>query len=134
MTEKPRGRVVKPTEVPARYDPGFLDAMDGRVEAVRTLRQRLSQLMGDLGGERELSYQEKSLCKRIVHLERLIERREMSMAHGGTVDESVHLAGINSLCALFGKIGLKRRAKQIPSLGDYLKGKPGLDQGNPASH
>jgi hypothetical protein len=128
MAEKQKRPATKPNEVPARYHTGFLEAMDGRVEAVRTLRQRLSQLMTDLGGERDLSYQEKSLCRRIVHLERLIERREMSMAHGGTVDESVHLASINSLCALFGKIGMKRRAKTI-QLSDYLKNK---HQDNPA--
>ena len=121
-----RGTVVKPTDAQAvqkRYEAGFLDSMDGRAEVTRTLRQRLGQLVADLGGVSNLSYMEQSICKRVVHLERLIEKRELTAAHGGAVDETLQLATINCLSGLFGKLGLKRRAKQI-SLKDYLTSKP----------
>jgi len=123
MSGKPGQQGTKATEVPARYDEDFLDAMDGRFEVARTLRHRLGQLTADLGGLAGLSYQERSLCRRIVHLERHVEKKELSLAHGGTLDENSYFAAINGLSGLFSKIGLKRRAKQLPTLGEYLSGK-----------
>ena len=114
---------MKPTDVPARFERNFLDSMDGRAEIVRTLRQRLGALVSDLGGLDSLSYQERSLCKRAIHLERLIEKRELTLAHNGTIDESGYLSAINVLNGLFSKLGMKRRSKQI-SLKDYLSHKP----------
>lgn len=101
------------TEVAARFDEDFLESMDGRGRTVRTLRQRLGALVSDLGGAPHLSYQEKSLCKRLIHLERLIERKESTLAHGGNIEETNYLSAINTLSGLCGKLGLKRRARQI---------------------
>jgi hypothetical protein len=112
---------TKPTEVPERYEAGYLEDMDGRVRTARTLRQRRSALVASLGGEDQLSYQELSLCNRIIHLERLIERREMSLAQGVTIDETAYISALNALGSLLTKIGLKRRAKQVQSLSEYVK-------------
>ena len=109
----------KETDVQAKHTPGFLEDMDGRTEVSRTLRQRLGALVSDLGGLDALSYQERSLCKRVIHLERLIEKRELSLAHNGSIDESGYFVAINVLNGLFTKLGLKRRAKTL-SLKDYL--------------
>lgn len=109
------------TEVSTRFSETFLDALDGRVRVARTLRDRLRGLTNDLGGVNGLSYQELSLCKRAIHLERQLEQFERTLAHGGTVDYTQYYSMINVLSGLFSKVGLKRRAKQIPSLSDYLK-------------
>src|SRR5215472_2092246 len=122
----------KPSEVSKRYRENFLDAMDGRAEVTRTLHERLSALIADLGGLDNLSYQERSLCKRIIHLERLIEKDELTLAHNGPIDRYAHFAALNSLSSLFGKLGLKRRARNI-SLKDYLSTKPEPDPARPAS-
>jgi len=124
MAEKRKNKSTKAIEIPTRFTDDFLSTMDGRGEVTRTLRQRLGQLVADLGGFSNLSYMEQSLCKRIVHLERSIEKRELSLAHGGECDETVYLSSINVLSGLFGKIGLKRRARKIQSLEDYLKRPP----------
>ena len=113
----------KATEIAERYQEDFLEAMDGRGRIVKTLRQRLGALVADLGGLAELSYQERSLCRRVIHLERHIERKELSLAHGGTVEETDYLSAINCLSGLFSKIGIKRRSKPVMSLQDYLSGK-----------
>lgn len=120
MSGKPGQKSTLSTEVETRFDEDFLDSMDGRVSTVRTLRQRLSQLMADLGGLAQLSYQERSLCRRVVHLERLIEKKEASLAHGGTVDENGYLGAINALSGLFTKIGLRRRPKIVGTLQELL--------------
>lgn len=103
----------KPTEIANRYTTGFMEELDGRVRAARTLRERLRGLVTDLGGWGSLSYQERSLAKRILHLERLIEKKESTLAHGGNVDESTYLAALNTFSGLLSKVGLKRRAKLI---------------------
>ncbi len=117
MAGKEGQKSVKATEVPERYDGDFLESMDGRIRTARTLRDRLRGLTNDLGGLANLSYQEQSLCKRAVHLERLIERKESTLAHNGTLDENAYLSAITTLSALFTKIGLKRRAKLIGTNG-----------------
>lgn len=119
MAGKPGQKSEKASEVAKRYRENFLDAMDGRAEVTRTLRERLGGLVSDLGGFDGLSYQERSLCKRIIHLERLIEKDELTLAHNGTIDRHVHFAAVNVLSGLYSKIGLKRRAKTL-SLKDYL--------------
>jgi len=123
MAGVPGQQTTKGTEVPDRYDGDFLEALDGRYRTARTLRQRLSQLTADLGGLAQLSYQERSLCRRVVHLERLIEKKELSLAHGGTLlDENGYYSALTTLSSLFSKVGYKRRAKVVASLTDDLNG------------
>jgi len=53
----------------------------------------------------------------------LIEKKESTLAHGETVDVNAYLAALNTLSSLLGKLGLRRRAKQVPSLSDYVSGR-----------
>jgi hypothetical protein len=127
MAKKQKGKAPKATDLPARYDAAFSKGkMDGRGRVAKSLHERGGAFISDLGGLASLSSQELSLVKRILHLERMIEKRELSMAHGGPIDENAHIAGLNCLSGLFSKLGLKRRVKQI-QLSDYLKTKPGPD-------
>jgi hypothetical protein len=103
-----------------------MEELDGRYRAAKTLKQRLRALTNDLGGITELSYQELSLVHRCLHLERLLERRESILAHGGTIDDQSYFAGITTLSSLFSKLGLGQRAKQVRSLSAYLKGEDTL--------
>jgi hypothetical protein len=96
--------------------------MDGRSEVARTLRDRLQALSADLGGWSSLSYQEQSLCKRLIHLERNVELKELRLAQGNRVDENLYYCGLNALSGLWSKLGLKRRVK-ILALKDYLEAK-----------
>jgi hypothetical protein len=110
---------VKTTDVTARFDERFIQDLDGRSEVARTLRDRLHALCADLGGLSSLSYQELSLCRRLIHLERLVEQKELKLAQGGRLDENLYFNAINSLSGLLSKIGLKRRVKVL-ALNDYL--------------
>lgn len=108
------------TEVSDKYSADFLSTLDGRYRDAKTLRDRLGALMSDLGGPTALSYQEMSLVKRCVHLERLLERKELTLAQGGTVDDQTYFSGITTLASLFSKLGLKRRAKVVGTLAELL--------------
>jgi hypothetical protein len=116
-------------EIGEQYSANFMDELDGRYRTAKTLKQRLRALTNDLGGTTELSYQELSLIQRCIHLERLLERRESTLAHGGAIDDQSYFSGITTLSSLFSKLGLRRRAKQVRSLSAYLKGE---EKGNGA--
>jgi hypothetical protein len=66
---------------------------------------------------------EQTIVKRIVHLEHLIEQKESALIAGTGTDINEYLASVNCLSGLLGKIGLKRRSRQV-SLRDYLNAKP----------
>jgi hypothetical protein len=118
-------------DVSARFRSGFLDTLDGRVAIAKALRHRLGLLMNDLGGLDELSYQEQSLCKRAIHLERLIEKKEEALASGEPVAEVAYFTSINSLVNVLGKIGTKRRPKPVQTLEDYTREKYGTRTPDP---
>ncbi len=125
MSGKQGQRSVKAIEITQSYDENFMASMDGRTLVARELRDRLHALSADLGGWSSLSYQERSLCRRLIHLERLVEQKELRLATGGRfrpMDENVYFNSINALSGLLSKIGLKRRVK-ILALGDYLQSK-----------
>lgn len=118
-----QGKSALPTDIPARYDESFLEEMDARSEVYKMMSQRLRSLVISLGGSDGLSYQERSLCKRAIHLERLIEKRELTLALNGTIDEPGYFNAINVLSGLYSKLGLKRRVKMV-SLRDVLSQQP----------
>jgi len=114
----------KATDVSEAFNADFMDELDGRVRLARTLRDRMRSLTSDLGGAEHLSYQERSLCKRIVHMERLIEKKEHALAQDGQVDEHLYFSCVNALSGLLSKIGLKRRARPVRSLAEVLSKEP----------
>ena len=124
MSGKKGQKGSKPTELAERYEEGFLDSLDGRVRVAKSLRERLGALVSDLGGLDGLSYQERSLCRRVIHLERIIDKKELALAHNSPIDEQSYYTAITTLASLFNRIGLKRRARKIQSLDEYLKRSP----------
>lgn len=116
--------MAKSTEVPASYRADWIEALDGRTRLARAVHERLATLYSDLGGGADgggLSYQQRSLCRRVVWLEVLIETRESALARGQAIDEGAHTQSVNALSGLLSKLGLARRAREAPSLDDYLR-------------
>ena len=118
-----QGKSDLPKDIPERFDEAFLEEMDARSEVYRMMSQRLGALVTSLGGLDGLSYQERSLCKRAIHLERLIEKRELTLALDGTIDEAGYFNALNVLSGLYSKLGFKRRVRTI-SLKDVLNQQP----------
>jgi hypothetical protein len=120
MAGKPGQRSRKATEVPAKYATDFLTTLDGRVRVARTLRERLASILTDLGGADALSHAQRSLAKRAVHVEGLLEGIEAKLATGEVVDVMPYLAAINTLMGLFTRLGLKRVARDVSPLRELL--------------
>jgi hypothetical protein len=96
--------------------------MDNRLAVVKRVRDRLATLLNDLGGAENLSYQEQVIAKRLVWLEALCEQVERQIAEGNTdADVGKYTQQINTIIGIGRALGLKRRAKDVPSLQDYLR-------------
>ena len=121
MAGKTGQKGAKPDWVPASYREDFLAGLDGRTQVARGLKARLSALQNDLGGEANLSYQQRSLAKRAIYLEARAESLEAAMASGKDVELGQYIMAINAMVGLFRTLGLARQRRDV-SLNDYLKG------------
>ena len=111
----------KTKEVPEQYRADWLEAMDGRLGTVKAIRERLSMLTDDLGGVDAMSYQRRSLAKRVVWLEAMLEQHEAALARGEEVDAGRWTQGVNSLVGLLKTLGLDRVAQDVPSVQSWIK-------------
>lgn len=105
--------------LPAEFRPRFLDHLDGRTRTAQILRQRLANLEADLGGD--LSYQQASLTRRVIWIESWLETQEARAAEGEEVSIGQQVQALNSLIGLYRILGIERKAKDVPSLQDYLR-------------
>ncbi|WP_299232577.1 hypothetical protein [uncultured Halomonas sp.] len=94
--------------------------MDGRTTLARTVRSRYDALASDLGGLDQLSYQRRSLCKRAVWLEALIEQQEAALARGEEVNSGALTQQTNALLGLLKTLGLDRVARDVPELHEFI--------------
>jgi len=109
------------TTIPSEFHPRFLEHLDGRTVAARTLRQRLAEVHADLGGADRLSYAQRSLCRRAIWLETWLETQEARAAEGEDIDIGRQTQAMNALLGLWKALGLERRSREVPSLGEYLQ-------------
>ena len=95
--------------------------MDGRTGIAKAVTQRYRALAADLGGLDQLSYQRRSLCKRAIWLEAVIEQQEAALARGEEVDQGKLTQAVNSLMGVLKTLGLDRAARDVPDLASFLK-------------
>lgn len=105
----------KPTELPSRYEKGFIQKLDGRTNLAQLLSANRDTIIDDRGGEEELSHVQKGLIERYVFLEALLNQIEVEMAN--TPSKRNDLLGTwihanNSLTGLAKTIGISR-AKRV---------------------
>ena len=112
---------AKTSELPERYSEDWLAKLDGRTAIARVIRDRLEDLQTDLGGRDQLSYQQRSLAKRAIWMEAVIEQQEIALSRGEPVDQGKLTQAVNSLIGLLKTLGLERKARDIPSLRDYME-------------
>src|SRR5690554_5135596 len=88
---------TKHSSIPTDYSSDWLEKLDGRTRLAQACRQRYAALTDDLGGHDHLSYQRRSLAKRAVWLEAVIETQEAALARGEDVDQGRMTQALNSL-------------------------------------
>ena len=110
----------KQSEIPEQYTADFLERLDGRTRFAQVVQSRFRELTTDMGGLDNLSYQRRSLAKRIIHLECLIEQQEAALARGEDVDPGKVSNTTNTLIGLLKTVGLDKAARDVPSLSEFL--------------
>lgn len=109
---------------PDRFIQGWLNALDGRTAVAQVMRERYRIFTDDLGGANGLSYAQRSLVERALWLEYWLANQEQTLAGGqGEFDVGKWVQAANSLQGILTKLGLERKARDVPNLADYLNQK-----------
>lgn len=113
--------MAKQGEIPTKFSEGWIDSLDRRTSIAKAVNERMTMLTSDLGGMDMLSYQQRSLCKRAIWLEALIEQQEADLAKGKEVDQGRLTQAINTFMGLLKTLGLERKSKDV-TLSDLING------------
>jgi hypothetical protein len=110
---------VKSKDIRKRFRPNWLADLDYRTNLAKDLKERYTALCNDLGGIESLSYAQRSLAERCIWLERFVglQEQEMLEAH---FDPRTWILACNALLNIYSRLGLERRARDIPSLQEYI--------------
>ncbi len=111
--------------IPAlKYQEGYLDRLDFRMDSYTNLAKSYAQIMFDLGGIESLSRIEQSLCERFVFVEfhiRKIENEMLKSKNGNTkelFEKWTHFN--NALQAIATKLGTVIRKPKSSKLKKHL--------------
>lgn len=114
MARKPKQKLL--TQLPAKFDPDFIERLSKRYSLTRIVTGRLQALEAHCGGD--LSYIQRSLIKRTVWLELLTESYEQKVAAGDEVDVGALTQLNNTLKGLYKDLGIKPTARPVQTLDD----------------
>ena len=113
--------------IPDKYSPDFADRLDKRTSLARTILGRIEAIETDMGGADALSHARRSLIRRVVWLEAVVEHSEQKLAAGDGIDLGGHTQAINSLLGLYRLLGLERRQRPVKRLRDVMNGTPAAE-------
>jgi len=108
-------------DIPTQFEQGWLDQLDGRMNLAKNLRSKYETICADLGGRDSLSYMQKSLIERALWLETWLARQEQELAQDADFDVSRWIQAANSLQGIYSRLGLERKARNVPDLRSYLQ-------------
>jgi len=121
-------REHKQSTLPAKYQKGFLNRLDGRIELARELRFAYAELTDDLGGIDTLSHVKRALAERFIWLEAILRGIERKIAdlNGDDAEESGKLLSrwiqaTNGLTGLARTLGIERQPRKIEDVREYAK-------------
>ena len=102
----------------------LLLGVDGRSAWIRRCRDVIAAHLSDMGGEDNTSAAERSIIRRASVMTVELERLESKFAQAGEAsacDLDLYVRAAGNLRRLLESVGIERRAKNVPTLSDYLK-------------
>lgn len=118
-----RGKSVKLlVALPERYSPDFMDRLDRRTVLGRSVLEKYTAILQDLGGEDSLATIRRSMVRRFTWFEVMIEGMECRAAQGEEVDIGAWTQLTNTWLGLAKTLGLERRAKKTRTLREVMNG------------
>jgi len=110
---------------PSKFNTGWLSELDGRTAIAQEMRERYQAFTNDLGGVERLSYAQRSLVERALHLEYWLSQQERALIEGADFDVGKWVQAANGLQGILSKLGLERQAKDAPNLSTFLHERAG---------
>lgn len=110
------------TSLPEKYSSDWLERMDRRTKVWRAINDRIAQLESDAGGVESLAHARRSLIRRAVFLELLVESQEVRFAAGESLDVGSYTQAFNSMLGAYRLLGLERKARPLRRLRDVMAG------------
>lgn len=107
------------TQFSSGMQAGRLQGVDGRTWAARRYRELVGAMASDLGGD--LTAACTAIVCRAATLVTWCEQQESEFAKTGEMDVAQFTTATNTLRRLLSDIGLERKAKDVPSLQQYLQ-------------
>lgn len=107
--------------LPAGYRPGFAEELDRRTVMGRAVHDRIEAIEQDLGGGDTLSHTQRSLVRRAVWLEMVIEAHECSIAGNLSIEVGGYSQVLNSYLGVCRLLGIARRQKPARRLREALE-------------
>ncbi len=94
--------------------------LDNRTNAARFFDQLVIAVENDLGGRDNLSAIERALIEAFVGAAVTLNDLNSKLLLGQTIDISQHTQTVSAMVRVASRLGLQRRAKEIPSLYERL--------------
>ena len=94
------------------------EALDGRCQAARFWDAMIADIENDLGGHAELSMIEQTLVQAYVSAALTLQNLNTRLLLGEEIDFSQHSQCVSAMTRVASRLGIRRRAKQIPGLHD----------------
>jgi len=119
----PNSGLRRSRRVPSQYRREWLSRADKRAGPVKAVVERAKHVAQDLGGIEELSRIEQDLIVRYAFTSEQCEQNEADALQGKPINAFLYLSRVDRIVRLAALIGIKRRAKQLPTLQEYLRQK-----------
>lgn len=102
---------------PTRFrDGSALARADGRAREIRAVRDGARAIIEDQGGESAVSFLARRTAIRVMFLDGLLAKDEITIADGKEIDRSAYVKTCLVWLRYVGQLGLGRRAKPVQSL------------------
>lgn len=117
-----RKQVKLLAQLPRDYEADFMERIDRRTVLGKSVLQKFTAVVADLGGEESLSTVKRSLVRRFTWFEVMLEGIECRMASGEEIDIGAWTALTNTWLGIARMLGLERRARAVKTLRDVMRG------------
>ena len=110
----------KEMSIPGHFVPRFWDEVDGRSIIYKKITERIRRLMEDAGVD---SYQKELIAQEAIFVAVQLETLKVKAAETGELDAGSYTQMVNCLSGLLNKLGLDKKAGDVVTLHDVLKGR-----------
>lgn len=98
--------------------------LDGRTNAAKVFDRLVANIETDLGGRDQLSTIERALVEGFAGAAVTLHNLNTRLALGETIDLNQHAQAVSAMVRVASRLGLRRRAKNVQGLQEYLASLP----------